>query len=233
MHRSSIACTSTNKIFFGDVLSPALTHVSDTDPHSFGTKPQLHGPQVGNVLLAVPVLALSACGCAAYCALTWRHWLRRLGLPRSPLQAPPVPPCTRGQADGCAGDERGRGIAAGPLPGRQAEGWAGAGLAWEASTGLALDREAGGHGGERSRDASARPLHWRQADTCDRDGRGAGPRRWEQALGRAWQGHTWGEAGAACGYAGDAVAPYVLHWAAATAVAALVLHVQVATTCFL
>ena len=189
------------------------------------------------MLLALPVLALSACGCAAYCALTWRRWLRRLGLPRTPLQAPTVPPCARGQADGCAGDERGRGIAAGPLPGRQAEGWAVAGLAWEASTGLWRDREASGHGGERSRDASAWPMHGRRADNCDGGGRGsgagAGPRRWEQALGRAWQGHTWGEAGAACGYAGDAVAPYVLHWAAAAAVAALVLHVQVVATWFL
>lgn len=181
------------------------------------------------MLLAVPVLALSACGCAAYCALTWRRWLRRLGLPRSPLHQ--GPPCTRGQADGCAGDERGGETAAGPLPGRPAEGWAGIGLAWDASTGLWRERKAGGHGGERSRDARARLLPGRQAENCDRDGRGskagAGPRRWEQALGRVWQGRAWGGAGAAGGYAGDAVAPYVLHWAAATAVAALVLHVQV------
>ena len=80
--------------------------------------------QVPNILLAAPVLVMSAAGCAAYWALTWRRGL---------------------------------------------------GLAWLVR---AARGQRAGRGGER-------------------------------------------------GYGADAVAPYVLHWAFATAAAALVLHVQV------
>ena len=54
---------------------------------------------------------------------------------------------------------------------------------------------------------------------------------WRRGLGLAWllrgvRGQRAGRSGER-GYGADAVAPYVMHWAFATAAAALVLHVQV------
>ena len=160
--------------------------------------------QAGNILLGAPVLALSACTCGAYWASDWRR-MAGLGLPWSACGAAPERALQRRSAAPPAGAVYRAGVHA-------------AGSAAATASGVS----SGSAGSSMSTASMVRTGEARAAKPGG-----------IVALSGGGSGGVGGAHERRGGYFGDAVAPYVMHLAAAAAAAALVLHVQVAACCVL